>query len=107
MAEALLAFNNWLNSIVWGPPFMILLVGTGLYLTIRLGFFQFTHLGHAWKQTFGRFFSKAAEEEGGAITSFQAVSSAMAEATAWKEVMAPPSSSAAFEKNRPKVCFQA
>lgn len=78
MVDALLAFNDWLNSIVWGPPFMVLLVGTGLYLTIRLGFFQFTHLGHAWKQTFGRFFSKAAEEEGGAITSFQAVASAMA-----------------------------
>ncbi len=78
MVEALLAFNSWLNSIVWGPPFMILLVGTGLYLTIRLGFFQFTHFGHAWKQTFGRFFSKATEEEGGAITSFQAVASAMA-----------------------------
>ena len=78
MADALLAFNDWLNSIVWGPPFMVLLVGTGLYLTIRLGFFQFTHLGHAWKQTFGRFLSKTKEEEGGAITSFQAVASAMA-----------------------------
>ncbi len=78
MADALLAFNDWLNNIVWGPPFMVLLVGTGLYLTIRLGFFQFTHLGHAWKQTFGRFLSKTKEEEGGAITSFQAVASAMA-----------------------------
>jgi len=78
VVEALLAFNNWLNSIVWGPPFMVLLVGTGLYLTVRLGFFQFTHLGHAWKQTFGRFFSKAKEDEGGSITSFQAVASAMA-----------------------------
>ncbi len=78
MVDALLAFNSWLNSIVWGPPFMVLLVGTGLYLTIRLGFFQFTHLGHAWKQTFGRFFSKTKEDEGGAITSFQAVASAMA-----------------------------
>jgi len=78
VVEALLAFNNWLNSIVWGPPFMVLLVGTGLYLTVRLGFFQFTHLGHAWKQTFGRFFSKTKEDEGGSITSFQAVASAMA-----------------------------
>jgi len=78
LAEALLAFNDWLNSVVWGPPFMVLLVGTGLYLTVRLGFFQFTHLGHAWKHTFGRFFAKTAEEEGGAITSFQAVASAMA-----------------------------
>lgn len=76
--DALLAFNDWLNGVVWGPPFLILLVGTGLYLTIRLGGFQFTHMGHAWKQTFGRFFAKTEEEEGGAITSFQAVASAMA-----------------------------
>lgn len=78
MVDALLAFNDWLNSIVWGPPFMILLVGTGLYLTIRLGFFQFTHIGHAWKNTFGRYFAKTKEDEGGTITSFQAVASAMA-----------------------------
>ncbi len=76
--EALLAFNNWLNGIVWGPPFMVLLMGTGLYLTVRLGFFQFTKIGLAWRQSFGRFFKRAKEEEGGAISSFQAVSSAMA-----------------------------
>lgn len=76
--ESFLVFNNWLNGIVWGPPFMALLVGTGLYLTIRLGFFQFTHLGLAWKESFGRFFSRTKEEGRGTITSFQAVSSAMA-----------------------------
>ncbi len=76
--EALLAFNDWLNGIVWGPPFMVLLMGTGLYLTIRLGFFQFTKIGLAWRQSFGRFFKRTKEEEGGAISSFQAVSSAMA-----------------------------
>ncbi|HUF21899.1 MAG TPA: hypothetical protein VMP00_14250, partial [Burkholderiales bacterium] len=53
MVEALVAFNNWINGIVWGPPFMILLVGTGAYLTWRLGFFQFTHLRFAWRHTFG------------------------------------------------------
>ncbi len=76
--EALMAWNDWLNQIVWGPPFMILLIGTGLYLTIRLGFFQFTHLGLCWRSSFGRLFRRDPEGEGGAITSFQAVSSAMA-----------------------------
>ncbi|MDR5658731.1 sodium:alanine symporter family protein [Serpentinicella sp. ANB-PHB4] len=77
--ERLLAFNEQINSIVWGPPFMILLVGTGLYLTIRLGFFQFTHLGHAWRNTFGKVFKKEKKgDEDGEITSFQAVTSAMA-----------------------------
>lgn len=76
--EWIIAINDWLNAIVWGPPFMILLIGTGLYLTVRLGFLQFTHLGYSWKQSFGRAFAKTKEGEGGAISSFQAVSSAMA-----------------------------
>ncbi len=70
--------NGKLNNIVWGPPFMILLAGTGLYLTVRLGFFQFTHLRFAWNQSFGRLFRREKESEGGSLTSFQAVSSAMA-----------------------------
>lgn len=78
MVDRLLAFNDWLNGIVWGPPFMILLVATGLYLTFRLGFFQFTHLRFAWRLTFGRLFARKKDDEAGAITAFQAVSSAMA-----------------------------
>jgi AGCS family alanine or glycine:cation symporter len=70
--------NGWINGVVWGPPLMILLAGTGLYLTIRLGFFQFTHLGLAWRQSFGRLFRRTAETESGSVTSFQAVASAMA-----------------------------
>ena len=78
MIHGLLLFNDWLNSIVWGPPFMVLLVGTGLYLTVRLGFFQFTHLRFAWQRTFGALLKPKALHEQGAITSFQAVTSAMA-----------------------------
>lgn len=77
--DSIVQLSDFIGGIVWGPPFLVLLIGTGLYLTIRLGFFQFTHLGHAWKNTFGGMFSKdKEEEEGGAITSFQSVSSAMA-----------------------------
>lgn len=78
MLDLIIAANDWLNGIVWGPPFMILLAGTGVYLTIRLGFFQFLHLGHAWKHSFGRMFRPSARDEAGAISPFQAVTSAMA-----------------------------
>ncbi len=78
MLDLITAANGFVNGIVWGPPFMILLVGTGVYLTIRLGFFQFRHLGHAWKHSFGLLFRKDVEVEPGAITPFQAVTSAMA-----------------------------
>ncbi|MDP2412019.1 MAG: sodium:alanine symporter family protein [Pseudolabrys sp.] len=74
----LLQANDWLNALVWGPPFMLLLVGTGLFLTIRLGFFQFTHLGFAWRNSFGSLLRRQTAPEAGAITPLQAVASAMA-----------------------------
>ena len=78
MIELITAANSWLNGIVWGPPFMILLVGTGLYLTMRLGFFQFRYLRHAWQHSFGRLFRPSAKTETGTISPFQAVTAAMA-----------------------------
>jgi len=78
MLEWVANINAMVNGVVWGPPFMALLAGTGLYLTIRLGFFQFTHLRHAWRHSFGRMFRRDVEAEDGAITPFQAVTSAMA-----------------------------
>ena len=42
--------GNW----VWGPPMLLLLVGTGLYLTLRLGGLQFRTLPYALKMAFGR-----------------------------------------------------
>ncbi|MBO7380675.1 MAG: sodium:alanine symporter family protein [Neisseriaceae bacterium] len=41
-----------ISSFVWGPPLLLLLVGTGVYLTLVLGFLQFRHLPFALKQVF-------------------------------------------------------
>jgi len=38
-------FNSWLNGYVWGWPTIILLVGTGLLLTVVTGFAQVRLLG--------------------------------------------------------------
>ncbi len=70
--------NTAVSAVVWGPPLMGLLIGTGLYLSVRLRFLQFTHLAFTWRSTFGRLFSRQASIEEGTLTSFQAVSSAMA-----------------------------
>ena len=43
-----------INNIVWGPPLLILLVGTGIYLTIRLKLLQVFKLPLALKYVFGK-----------------------------------------------------
>ena len=37
-----------ISSFIWGPPLLILLSGTGLYLTLRLGFLQIRYLLVPW-----------------------------------------------------------
>lgn len=61
-----------ISNFVWGPPLLILLVGTHLFLTVRLGFIQ-RHLGKAIKISFNR---KA--EGRGEISQFGALMTALA-----------------------------
>ena len=70
-------FINWLNGIAWGPWMLILLVGTGIYLTTRVGFLQLRKFGYAMKNTIGKIFTKQTAGEG-EITPFQAMSTALA-----------------------------
>ena len=61
-----------LDSFAWGPLMLILLVGTGIYLSVRVGFIQFTHFHHAMKNTVGKMFKKQKAGKG-EVTPFQAV----------------------------------
>lgn len=62
-----------ISSLVWGVPMLILLVGTGLYLTIKLKGMQFWALGHAFKLIFTK-----EKDAKGDITNFQALMTALA-----------------------------
>ena len=66
-----------LNGIAWGPWMLLLLVGTGVYLSCRVGFIQFRKFGYVMKNTLGKIFQKTEAGEG-EITPFQAVSTALA-----------------------------
>ena len=68
---------KYLNDIAWGPWMLILLVGTGVYLSARVGFIQFSKFGYAMKNTIGKIFQKSEAGEG-EITPFQAVATALA-----------------------------
>ena len=67
----------YLKDIVWGPWMLVLLLGTGIYLSIRVGFLQFRKFGYAMKNTLGKIFRKS-EAGAGEVTPFQAVSTALA-----------------------------
>lgn len=45
--------NGAINGFVWGLPMLILLVGTGILMTILTRFFQISHFGHWVKNTIG------------------------------------------------------
>ena len=71
------SINNAINSIVWGPPMLILLVGAGILLSIRTAGVQFRKFGYAMKNTLGKVLQKSEAAEG-EITPFQAMSTALA-----------------------------
>ena len=52
--EKLIQIFSKIDSIVWGAPLLILLVGTGIYLTVRLGFLQIRKLPLAFKYLFSK-----------------------------------------------------
>ena len=56
---------------------LLLLVGTGVYLSCRVGFIQFRKFGYAMRNTLGKIFKKTEAGEG-EITPFQAVATALA-----------------------------
>lgn len=65
-----------ISGVIWGPWVLIpILLGTGLYLTIRLGGLQFTKLGAAMR--LGILKRKDADSEGD-ISQFQALTTALA-----------------------------
>ncbi len=65
-----------LNAILWGAPSLILLTGTGLFLTFVLKGMQFTKLIHAFKLAFVP--NKKEAESEGDISNFKALMTSLA-----------------------------
>ncbi|CZR97786.1 MULTISPECIES: alanine/glycine:cation symporter family protein [unclassified Clostridioides] len=64
---------NKVDAFIWGPPLLVLLVGTGILLTVKLGVIQITKLPRALKLIF------SAENKGsGDVSSFAALCTALA-----------------------------
>ena len=69
----MIQFLDQLDNFIWGTPLLVLLVGTGIMLTIRLGLIQVTKLPQALKLIF-----KSDHSGEGDISSFGALCTALA-----------------------------
>ncbi len=76
MIDLLTRANAWLNSLIWGPPMLVLLVGIGLLLTVVTGGVQFRRLWAALVEVLGKLRRPGTGE--GTVTPFQAVATALA-----------------------------
>lgn len=71
----ILHYLDVLYSCVWSAPLLILLMGIGIYLTIRLKGLQFRYLGYALKLAFGL---QKGKEGKGDISHFESLMTALA-----------------------------
>jgi AGCS family alanine or glycine:cation symporter len=79
--ETVASINGAINSWVWGPPMLALIICTGIYMTLRTRFFQVSQAKDVSDKTWLAIFKKksvTATKEKKAITQFQALSTALA-----------------------------
>ena len=65
----------WLNGLVWGVPALVLILGVGIYLSVRLRFVQITLFPAALRQFMRQLFP---DENSDSRSSFQALCTALA-----------------------------
>ena len=66
---------EYLNEFVWGAPALVLILGVGLYISIRTGFVQLRLFPRALRSFFSRL---KGEKQSDAVTPFQALCTALA-----------------------------
>ena len=79
--DTLAGINDVINEFVWVKIGIVLLIGTGILMTVLTGFFQVTHIGHWLKKTIGSLFDKKVISHTGekaSISQFQALCTALA-----------------------------
>lgn len=77
-----MSVEEWINVIVydwmWGIPLVVFVLGAGLYLSLRTGFFQLTGFGKAMKRAGRNIFGKSKNGDGsGVLSSMEAMSTAL------------------------------
>ena len=70
--------NSFINNIVWGPYMLILLLGVGIFFTVKLKFFPLIHFKTWWKYTVLSFLKSNKSSSNERISPFQAMATALA-----------------------------
>lgn len=83
MVETITNVNSAVNDFVWGIPMLVLLIGTGILMTLLTKVFQISHFGHWMKNTLGSIFTDKeitshTGKEDKAISQFQSLCTALA-----------------------------
>lgn len=80
MYDNIIRIIEYISSAVWGMPTVILLVGTGIYLSIKLKFFQFLKVNMWIRNTVFKLFTKKKSNatDKNSLSAFQAISTALA-----------------------------
>ena len=68
-------FVDFANKLIWGAPALILILGVGVYLSVKTGFVQFRLFPEAWMQFLRKLSGK---ERTDGVSSFQALCTALA-----------------------------
>ena len=77
MVEMITKVNSFVNGLVWGIPAMVLILGTGILLSVLCGFPQFAKFGYIMKTILGKAFEKA-ETKKGSVSPIKAMFTALA-----------------------------
>lgn len=83
MIDLIANINGKINGFVWGLPMLVLLVGTGILMTLLTKVFQISHFGYWMKHTLGSIFTdkhitKHTGEDDQSISQFQSLCTALA-----------------------------
>lgn len=82
LLEWITKVNNAINDFVWVKIGLVLLIGTGILLTVLTKFFQVVHIKEWWTKTIGSTFKRGSKtrrnKESGSVSQFQALCTALA-----------------------------
>lgn len=83
MIDLIANINGKINGFVWGLPMLVLLVGTGILMTLLTKVFQISHFGYWMKHTLGSIFTdkhitKHTGKDDQSISQFQSLCTALA-----------------------------